>query len=108
MVRKSKSKSLCMVALLIAEATQAVTPDVASLSSTRLFQIVRAVAESGKSRLTPCLHVGCLTIHTEKFLPPNGSAPFEDRRRGKSIRRSLSCLSPTGIPASGQRDRKFS
>jgi hypothetical protein len=68
-----------MVALLIAQATQAVTPDVASLSSPRLFQIVSAVSESGKTRLTPCLHEGCLAIHTEKSLPPNGSAPFEDR-----------------------------
>ena len=79
MVRGSNFKSFCMVALLVAEAIQAVTPDIASLASTRLFQIVGAIAERGESRVTHRLHVGCLTIHTEKFPPPNGTVPFEDR-----------------------------
>jgi hypothetical protein len=79
MVGKSNFKAFCMVALLFAEATQAVTPDIASLASTRLFQIVGAIAERGESRVTHRLHVGCLTIHTEKSPPPNGSVPFEDR-----------------------------
>jgi hypothetical protein len=78
MVGKSNLKAFCMVALLVAEATQAVTPDIASLASIRLLQIVRAIAERGESRVTHTLHVGCLTIHTEKSLPPNGSVPFED------------------------------
>ena len=78
MVGKSNFKSFCMVALLVAEAIQAVTPDIASLASTRLFQIIGAIAERGESRVTHRLHVGCLTIHTEKSPPPNGSVPFED------------------------------
>jgi hypothetical protein len=79
MVRKSTFKSFCLVALLFAEATQAVTPDIASLASTRLFQIVGAISERRESQVTHRLHVGCLTIHTEKSLPPSGSVPFEDR-----------------------------
>ena len=57
MVGKSNFKALCMVALLFAEATQAVTPDIASLTSIRLFQIVGAIAERGESRVTHRLHV---------------------------------------------------
>jgi len=68
-----------MVALLIAEVTQAVTPDTDSLASTRLFQIIEAIAEREESRLIPPLHVDRLTTHNEKFPPPNGSIPFEDR-----------------------------
>ncbi|MGO8900732.1 MAG: hypothetical protein ACLQU5_20630 [Isosphaeraceae bacterium] len=79
MVRGSNFKSFCMVALLFAEAIQAVTPDIASVTSIRLFQIVEAIAERGESRTTPRLHEGCLTTHTEKSPPPNGSVPFEDR-----------------------------
>ncbi|MGZ3382117.1 MAG: hypothetical protein ACXVBB_17880 [Isosphaeraceae bacterium] len=79
MVGKGNFKALCMVALLFAEATQAVTPDIASLTSIRLFQIVGAIAKRGESRVTPRLHVYCLAIHTEKSLPPNGSVPLEDR-----------------------------
>jgi len=79
MVRKSNFKLFCMVALLLAEVIQAVTPDTDSLASTRLFQIVGALAERGESRVTHRLHVDCFTIHTEKSLPPNGSVPFEDR-----------------------------
>jgi len=79
MVRGSNFKSFCMVALLFAEATQAVTPDIASLASTRLFQIVRAISERGESRVIPPLHVDRLTTHNEKFPPPNGSIPVEDR-----------------------------
>ncbi len=79
MVGRSSFKSFCMVALLVAEATQAVTPDTASLASTRLFQIVEAISERGESRVYHRLHVGCLTIYTEKAAPPNGSVPFEDR-----------------------------
>src|SRR5271157_3209369 len=79
MVGRSSFKSFCMVALLVAEATQAVTPDMASLASTRLFQIVEAIAERGESRANHRLRVGCLAIHTERAAPPNGSVPFEDR-----------------------------
>ena len=79
MVGKSHFKSFCMVALLVAEATQAITPDIASLASTRFFQIVGAIAERGASPVTLTLHVGCLPIHTEKSTPPNGTVPFEDR-----------------------------
>jgi hypothetical protein len=79
MVRGSNFKSFCMVALLVAEATQAVTPDNASLASTRLFQMIEASAEGGGSRVLPRLHVDCLTTYNEKFRPPNGSIPFEDR-----------------------------
>jgi hypothetical protein len=78
MVRGSNFKSFCMVALLVAEAIQAVTPDIASLASTRLFQIVGTIAERGESPVTHTLHVGCLTTHTEKLPPPNGTVPFED------------------------------
>ncbi len=79
MVRGSNFKSFCMVALLVAEAIQAVTPDIASLASTRLFQIVGTIAERGESPVTHTLHVACLTTHTEKLPLPNGSVPFEDR-----------------------------
>ncbi len=78
MVRGSNFKSFCMVALLVAEAIQAVTPDIASLASTRLFQIVGTIAERGESPVTHTLHVGCLTTHTDKLPPPNGTVPFED------------------------------
>ena len=78
MVRGSNFKSFCMVALLVAEAIQAVTPDIASLASTRLFQIVGTIAERRESPVTHTLHVGCLTTHTEKRPPPNGTVPFED------------------------------
>ncbi len=79
MVRGSNLKSFCMVALLIAEVTQAVTPDTDSLASTRLFQIIEAIAEREESRVIPPLHVDRLRTHNEKFPPPNGSIPFEDR-----------------------------
>ena len=79
MVRKNNFKSCCMFALLVAEATQAVTPDIASLASTRLFQIVAAIAERGESRVTVRLHLEFLAVHTEKSIPPNGSAPLKDR-----------------------------
>src|SRR5208337_1509285 len=79
MVRGSNFKSFCMVALLVAEATQAVTPDTASLASTRLFQSVGAVAERGESRVSHRLRVGCLSNHTEESPPPNGMVPFDDR-----------------------------
>ena len=79
MVGKSNFKSFCMFALLVAEATQAVTPDIASLASTRIFQIIGANAERAESRVTHRLHEGCLAIHTEKSPPPNGSVPLEDR-----------------------------
>jgi hypothetical protein len=79
MVRGSNFKSFCMVALLIAEVTQAVTPDTDSLASTRLFQIIEAIAEREESRVIAPLHVDRLTTHNEKFPPPNGSVPFEDR-----------------------------
>ena len=52
MFRANKFKSFCIVALLVAEATQAVTPDIASLASTRLYQIVGAIAERGKLELS--------------------------------------------------------
>jgi hypothetical protein len=79
MVRGSNFKSFCMVALLIAEVTQAVTPDTDSLASTRLFRIIEAIAEREESRVIALLHVDRLTTHNEKFPPPNGSIPFEDR-----------------------------
>ncbi len=78
MVRGSNFKSFCMVALLVAEATQAVTPDIASLASTRLFQIVGAIAKRGESRVTHRPHVGCLMNHTEKSPAPSGSVPLEE------------------------------
>ncbi len=53
MVRVSNFKSFCMVALLVAEATQAVTPDIASLAFSRLFQIVAALAARGESPANP-------------------------------------------------------
>ena len=79
MVSRSSFKSFCMVALLAAEAVQAITPDIAGLASTMLLQIVGALAERGESRVTHRMHVDCFTIHTEKSLPPNGWVPFEDR-----------------------------
>ncbi len=79
MVSGSKFKSFCMVALLVAQATQAVTPDTGSLASTRLFRIIEAIAEREESRVIPPLHVDRLTTHNEKCPPPNGSIPFEDR-----------------------------
>ena len=79
MVGKSNFKAFCMVALLAAEAVQAITPDIASLASTKLFKNVVAIAECGQSRVTHRLHAGCFTIHTEKSLPPNDSVPFVDR-----------------------------
>lgn len=79
MVRRSNFKSFCMVALLVAEAIQAVTPDVASLASTRLLQIVAAITERGESLVTHRLHAGRLAIHTEKSLPPTDSVPLKDR-----------------------------
>jgi len=78
MVRRSKFKSFCMVALLVAEATQAVTPDIASLASSRLFQIVEAIAEGGESPAIHHRNGGCLAIHTEILPPLNGPVPFED------------------------------
>ncbi len=78
MVRGSNFKSFCMVALLVAEATQAVTPDIASLASTRLFRIIEAIAEREESGVIPPLHLDRLTTHNEKFPPPNGSIPFEE------------------------------
>jgi hypothetical protein len=77
MVWGSNLKSFCMVALLIAEATQAVTPDIASLASTMLFHIVEAIIQRGESRANHCPNVGCLTIHTEKSPPHNGAIPLE-------------------------------
>ncbi len=79
MVRVSNFKSFCMVALLVAEATQAVTPDIASLASSRLFQIVAALAAHGESLANPRLNVACRAIHTEQAPPPSGSAPFGDQ-----------------------------
>jgi hypothetical protein len=79
MVKGSNFKSFCMVALLVAEVTQAVTPDIASLASTRLFHIVEAIAERGDSRATPRLHAGCLMTHNEEFPLPNSSIPLEDK-----------------------------
>ncbi len=79
MVRGSSFKSFCMVALLVAEVIQAVTPDIASLASTRLFQIVEAIAERQESPVIPPLHVDRLATHNAKSPPPNGSTPFEDR-----------------------------
>src|SRR5271157_174498 len=79
MVRGSNFKSFCMVALLVAEATQAITPDIASLASTKLFRIIEAIAEREESRVIPPLHVDRLTTHNEKLPPPDGSIPLEDR-----------------------------
>jgi|SRR5208337_5404682 len=79
MVRGSNFKSFCMVALMIAEVTQAVTPDTDSLASTRLFRIIGTIAEREESRVIAPLHVDRPTTHNVKFPPPNGSIPFEDR-----------------------------
>jgi len=79
MARKSNFKSFCVVVLLVAEATQAVTPDTVSLASARLFQIVGAIAERGESWVTHCQPVRYLTIRTETSPPPAGSVPLEDR-----------------------------
>jgi hypothetical protein len=79
MVKKSNFKTFCLVVLLVAEATQAVTPDTASLASSRLFQIVGAIVERGESWVTPCLPVRYLTIRSEISPPPTGSVPLEDR-----------------------------
>jgi hypothetical protein len=79
MAGESKFKSFCMVALLVAEATQAVTPDIASLASTRLFLIVATIAERGESGDTYRLQPGCLTTHNANSPAPNGSLPLEDR-----------------------------
>ena len=68
-----------MVALLIVQATQAVTPDVDSLASTRLLQIVAAITEREESLVTHRLHAGRFTIPTEKSLPPTESVPIKDR-----------------------------
>jgi hypothetical protein len=79
MVKKSNFKSFWVVVLLFAEATQAVTPDVASLASSRLFQIVGAIADRGESWVTHCQPVRDLTIRTATSPPPAGSVPLEDR-----------------------------
>lgn len=79
MAGESKFKSFCMVALLVAVATQAVTPDISSLASTRLFLIVATIAERGETGVKYRLQPGCLTTHNAKSPAPNGSLPLEDR-----------------------------
>lgn len=79
MVSGSKFKSFCMVALLVAEAVQAVTPDTASLTSTRLVQMIESIAGGGGSWLLPRPHVDCCTTYNGEFRPPKGSIPFEER-----------------------------
>ncbi len=79
MVRGCNLKSFCMVAVLVAQATQAVTPDLASLASTRLFQIIEAIAERGESGVITSLHLDWLTPHHENSGPTNGPLPLEDR-----------------------------
>lgn len=75
--------SLCVYALLVAEATQAITPDLTSLVSARLFHIVRAVAEFADSGRT-------LSDLISPEIPPrdrpltNGSVPREDNRSDHS------------------------
>jgi hypothetical protein len=79
MVSRSSFKSFCMVALLVTESTQAVTPDTDSLTSTRLVQIVAVIAERGGPRVTHRVHVGCLTTHTAKSPLPTDPVPLEER-----------------------------
>lgn len=79
MVRMRDFRSFCLVALLVVQATQAITPDIASLASTRLLQIVAVVVERGESQANLCLYAGCITLHNEQIAPPKGPVPFEDR-----------------------------
>ncbi len=69
-----------MVVLLIAEAMQAITPDIASLASTRLLQITMAFVDSEQSGLTRP-HVNLLRIQSESFPPSERSVPLDDRSR---------------------------
>ncbi len=80
MVRNSGFKSLCLVALLVAEAIQAITPDIASLASTRLPRIIQALAERGESHVSRSLLV-CFHFDRQKSLPAHGSVPSEDRNQ---------------------------
>ena len=80
MVRKIGLKSLCLVALLVAQSIQAITPDIASLASPRLPRIISALAERGESHPSRSV-LGCFPFERQKTLPPNAFVPFEDRNQ---------------------------
>ncbi len=80
MRRSGGFKTCWVVVLLIAEAMQAITPDIASLASTRLFRITMAFVDSEQSGLSRP-HLDLLRIQLENSPPFDRSVPLDDRSR---------------------------
>jgi hypothetical protein len=78
MIGKRNLRSLCLLGLLIAEATQGLTPDIASLTSTRLVQVIHSIVDREASCLLGFL-VGRHAPACSKTMPrANESLPWED------------------------------
>jgi hypothetical protein len=78
MSRKLNLQSSCLLLLLMAETIQAVTPDLASISSTRLVQMVGYLAEHGASCSIGFLDREHDLGPTKTSIPPLGSVPLQD------------------------------
>jgi hypothetical protein len=76
MSRKPSFRFFCLALLLFAEAIQGLTPDVRSLSSTKLAQITDLLVGHGGPWATGFLNNSHDLVPTETSTPPFGSAPF--------------------------------
>ncbi len=83
-------KSFWLIVLLIAETVQGCTPDLASVASARLLNIV---AECGASAIVSLLHSRRAAVPAKTPSPPVSPDPFED------VEPDEVCLASFGGPA---------
>jgi hypothetical protein len=78
MNRKPKVQACCLILLLLAETIQGLTPDLASLSSTKLVQMVRFLGKYGSAWTIGFMGNYHDLVPDETTLPRSGSAPSGD------------------------------
>lgn len=76
MRRKLNFQTTCLILLLIAETTQGLTPDPASVASTRLLRMIGAGLKRGESWTLCCLNRTSDLIRSESTDVPGPSHPL--------------------------------
>ena len=78
MSRKRNTRSFCLILLLFAETIQAFTPDLASVASARLVQMIEPMVERGGAWVACHLDDRHAPSRTEATPPLEGPVPWRD------------------------------
>ena len=104
MSRKRNSQSFCLILLLFAETIQGLTPDLASVASTRLLQMIEPTSSAEGRGQSASWMVATVPCAPRQRLHPTSSVPFAGHR----ARRGLPRVVHHGSPACRRCSRRSS